>query len=261
MNLSGLGEWLGTQRHRWALLLKSQRPIRYSGNIPVFIVCRDRVAPLRLLVEWLESEGMTNIILIDNDSLYGPMREYLAATAHTVIRLGRNVGHTSPWLPEVMGKHAKDRPFIVTDPDVIPDEHAHGAVRRFVHLLNQHHRYVKAGFGLRIDDIPDHYALKNDVIRWESAYWRPGIEVAPGVWQAPIDTTFALYRPTTPYVEGPALRTGGRYVARHEPWYQDSAHPTEEMVFYQKRANQSMTWGVRHAQGVHYRIGGGDEVR
>ena len=86
--------------------------------------------------------------------------------------------------------------------------HLHGLLERFPD-------YLKAGLGLKIDDLPDHYHLKQEVIRWETTLY--GREITSGVFQADIDTTFAIYRPGTPYIVGPAMRSRGRYEARHLP--------------------------------------------
>lgn len=89
---------------------------------------------------------------------------------------------------------------------------------------------AKVGLGLRIDDLPDAYRFREQAITWESQFWhRP---VAPGLFDANIDTTFAIYRGRSEFVFGPSLRTGWPYVARHEPWYCDSDNPSEEQRFY-----------------------------
>lgn len=216
------------------------RRIRYSGAIPVMVICRDRVEPLQELLAWLETEGMTDLHLIDNDSTYPLMLEFLESTRHSVVRLGRNVGHTSPWLPEL--DHLRRGPFVVSDCDVVPDPESHGAVEHFANVLNRYRSIVKVGFGLHIDDLPEHYDRREEVIRWESQFWeRPLTEQ---VYMATLDTTFALYRPRTPYTLGPSLRTGGRFMARHEPWYQDSSHISPDLAYFQARAGISTTWGA-----------------
>lgn len=214
------------------------RRITYSRHMPVLVICRDRVDPLLDLLSWLEREGMTNIHLVDNDSTNPALLDFFARTHHTVVRLGRNVGHTSPWLPEL--EHLRRGPFVVSDCDVVPDADASGAVAYFVDLLNRYRSVVKVGFGLHIDDLPPHYARRDEVVRWESQFWsRP---LADEVFTATVDTTFALHRPGTPYTLGPALRTGGRFMARHEPWYQDSSDLTPDLAFFLGRAGSSTTW-------------------
>lgn len=223
---------------RWA----RTRKIVSWRTIPVVITVRDRVSTLKVLVDWLEREGMRHIVLVDNASTYPPLLDYLDQTPHEVIRLDRNVGPYAAWLPEIV-RRWRGRAFIVTDPDVIPADSAHGAIREFARLLNRHPGYAKVGFGLRIDDLPDTYDLKDAVIALEAANWQR--EIAPGVFHATIDTTFALYRGGTEFVFGPALRTGGRYIARHEPWYTDSSSPSSELTYYRRHAVKDFaTWGL-----------------
>ena len=217
--------------------------VNYSDSIPVFIICRDRIEPLKKLVKWLEKEGLKNIFFIDNASTYPPLLEYFDKTPYTVLRLNINAGHTSPWREGIVQLYAAGRPFIVTDPDVIPSPKAHGAVKEFARLLNDHLERTKVGFGLRIDNLPDHYELKQHVISWEKQFWVS--EVEPNVYDAEIDTTFALYRPGTPYTLGPGLRTGGKYIAEHEPWYVDSKHVPTEIKYYREHADKVIgSWGV-----------------
>ena len=66
-------------------------------QVPVFINCRDRLAPLRDLIAWLERAGCDEIYLLDNDSAFEPLLDYYRETPHTVIRLGENVGKWALW--------------------------------------------------------------------------------------------------------------------------------------------------------------------
>jgi hypothetical protein len=84
------------------------------------------------------------------------------------------------------------------------------------------------------------------VIAWEQRFWDD--EVAPGLFRAPIDTTFAMTRPRVGYVLEPALRTGPPYVARHMPWYADSAAPDAELRWYREHADPLTTnWDAERA--------------
>lgn len=217
--------------------------VSWDPQIPVFIICRDRVEPLKKLVNWIEEEGLKNIIFIDNASTYKPLLEYLTSTNYRVVWLRKNIGHSSPWSEHITNIYAKGKPFIVTDPDVIPVEGSHGAVKYFINLLNKYPEYSKVGFGLKIDDLPNYYELKKSVITWESQFWKE--ELSKNVYKADLDTTFALYRRNTPQTLRPALRTGGKYLARHEPWYINSKNIPEEVKYYRKHANKDIgTWGT-----------------
>lgn len=188
-------------------------------STPVFVIVRDRLTPLRRLIVWLEEAGHDEIWLVDNNSTFPPLLDFLDATPHQVVRLERNLGHRSPFLSGTVQRIAADRHFVVTDPDVVPDETCPlDAVDHFRELLDRYPEIDKVGFGLRTDDLPDTYPLAADVRAWEARFWANEIE--PGVYRADIDTTFALYRPLhRRHREDSALRTGAPYVARHLPWY------------------------------------------
>ncbi len=210
---------------------------------PIFIVVRDLLSPLQQLVGWLERAGHDRIVLVDNDSTYPPMVEHLAATPHTVVRCGWNMGHRSPWLSGAIFEMAHDEQYIVSDPDIVPDEGCPlDAVEHFAEIIEAHPEVHRVGFGLRIDDLPDHYAPKADVIAWESPFWKEEIE--PGLYSAPIDTTFALARVPRPSSR-PSIRTGPPYVARHLSWYDNTAEPTEELLYYREHSDRSLTHWTR----------------
>ena len=213
------------------------------ADVPIFIVVRDMLSPLQQLLAWLDRAGHERIYLVDNESTYPPMVEFLSATPHTVLSCGWNMGHRSPWLSGAVFEHADGEQYVVTDPDIVPDEDCPlDAVSHFAEVLSAHPEVQRVGFGLHIDDLPDHYAPKADVIAWESPFWQN--EVAPGLFSAPIDTTFALAR--VPRAQAmPSLRTGPPYVARHLPWYDNTAEPTEELLYYRQHGDRALTHWTR----------------
>ncbi|HEV7467765.1 MAG TPA: glycosyltransferase family 2 protein [Candidatus Dormibacteraeota bacterium] len=216
-------------------------------DYPIFINCRDRVTPLRALVGWLERAGCTRIHLVDNESTYPPLLDYYASTPHHVIRLGRNQGHRAVWESGAVDEHAPGEYYVATDPDIVPvEECPPDALEHFRALLDRHPDRAKVGFGLRTDDLPRHYRFSDQVRRWEGQFWSS--EVEPGVYDAPIDTTFALHRPGTAFTEpgllpshARSLRTGPPYLARHTAWYVDSRHPDAEERYYRDHARSDVT--------------------
>jgi len=225
------------------VLGKNAKNLKFNNDIPIFINCRDRLDPLLELLNWLGREKMNNIFLVDNDSSYEPLLKFYSSTQHKVIKLSHNYGHRAPWISGAINVYAKGTPYIVTDPDIIPEKTSHGAIKNFVNLLNKYPDYYKAGFGLRIDNLPKSYKSRDSVIKWESQFWVKKIE--KDVFVADIDTTFALYRPGSIYAVRPALRTGGKFLAEHEPWYQDSEKPSPEYAYYLKNARREIaSWGL-----------------
>jgi hypothetical protein len=117
-------------------------------------------------------------------------------------------------------------------------------------VLKKYPRIEKVGLGLRIDDLPDHYAHKNEVVQWESKFWEN--EVEEGLFDAEVDTTLALYRPLAkgPAWECRAYRTGDKYMLRHLPWYEDSGNLGEETLYYQRNIKKfTSVWSEKVAGG------------
>lgn len=212
-----------------------------TEQYPVFIPVRDRVTPLRRLVDWLERAGQEQIWLIDNASTYEPLLDELARSPHHVVRLEHNLGHRSPWLSGTVQRHAHRRWFVVSDPDVVPDEGCPlDALDHLRAAIERHHGYHKAGLGLRIDDLPAHYPLAEQVRSWEARFWEHELE--PGVYHANVDTTFAMYAPLdVRHRDDHSLRTGSPYVARHLPWYADPSALSDEDRYYRQHADPTMS--------------------
>ncbi|MEZ5239771.1 MAG: hypothetical protein R2716_12770 [Microthrixaceae bacterium] len=211
--------------------------------VPVFITVRDRLAPLRELVSWLEEAGGVEITMLDNDSAYPPLLDWLARSPHRVVRTGANLGPRVAWISGEAQRVGLERPYVVTDPDVVPDPGCpKDLLAHLGEVLSAHPEVDRVGPGLRIDDLPGAAAHTDAVRDWEAQFWRR--EVAPGLYAADIDTTFALYRPGRRHPGRPALRTGFPYVARHLPWYQ-TGEPDEELAFYRARADPTInSWDL-----------------
>jgi hypothetical protein len=216
------------------------------SSYPVFINSRDRLEPLLGLVAWLERAGCEEIYVLDNDSAYEPLLEWFEQTPHTVLPLGENSGKWSLWQAPGMYERIRGRRFAYTDPDIVPvAECPLDALDRFSELLDRYRLPHKAGFGLLIDDLPDHYWHKDAVLAAEAPMWQWPLE--RGVYYAPIDTTFDLYREGSSWARE-AIRMGPPYVARHDSWYMDFDRLTEEERFYAERAvnETSHTAGMAH---------------
>jgi len=217
-------------------------------DIPIFINCRDRVTCLKKLIGWLEKAEYTNITLLDNNSTYEPLLEYYKITKHKVIFLKENLGHYALWR---CGIDLKDKYCVYTDPDIIPIEQCPlNAIEHFKLILDKYmpiNNVQKVGFGLKIDDIPDFYKHKQQVIDHEHNFWKNKIE--PNVYKAAIDTTFALYKPNSKIDEQykllhnlPCYRLGHPYMARHDSWYVDLDNLNEEEKYYREHIKTSTHW-------------------
>jgi len=211
--------------------------------VPVIINSRDRRSCLEQLVSWLQSAGYANIAILDNQSTYPPLLDYLQAIENevAVFRSPRNLGPRALWSSGLAGL-VSDVPFVYTDPDVLPvEECPPDVVLALSELLGMHREATKAGLGIRIDDLPDRYQHKSAVQAWEANFWKRPL---PGnCYDAAVDTTFALYRPGS-WHQLRAVRSGPPYLVRHLPWYADGSTPTPEERYYADHARSEMSsWG------------------
>lgn len=78
------------------------------------------------------------------------------------------------------------------------------------------------------------------MIRWESFYWENVLPYDGIIYDAPIDTTFALYRPGNIKNKDffKAIRTGALYIVRHLGWYETSK---ENQKYYNEKGNRAST--------------------
>jgi hypothetical protein len=207
--------------------------------IPVVINNRNRLEPMLELIAFLERCGMTNIVIVDNDSRYPALLDYYSRTKHRVLFHGANRGPWAFWRSPFWREFRNDY-YVYTDPDVVPcAECPADFMQVFYEALRSHPQVDKVGFALRIDDLPQ-YVNQAAVIEWEKAHWAHPIGGL--LYDAPIDTTFALYRPRARAGDwGKALRTGEPYWARHVPWYSHPDSPTEEEEFYARSADRKVT--------------------
>jgi len=222
------------------------RKIRDTRNIPIVINNFNRLTYLKQQIERLEALGYTNIYIIDNDSTYPPLLDYYDKLPYTIFRLNKNVGHLSLW-KTIIFKWFENDYYVYTDPDILPGPDCpENFMEHLKCILARYPEYCKAGFALRIDDLPDHFDDKEKVLDWEQMYWQMEMEAGSEVYIAKVDTTFALYRPG---VKGgwwiPAFRVAGKYTAQHLPWYRNSSETDEEEEYFIERAHGSSSWFKR----------------
>ncbi len=221
-----------------------KQPLNYR-DIPIIINNRNRLSFLIELVNTLEIKGYHNIIILDNKSTYPPLLDFYSTTKHEVIFLDKNYGFKALEESKVINRFKKNY-FVYTDPDVIPiAECPDDFLSKFLEVLIRNPKIQKVGFALKIDDLPDCFDKKKEVIAWESKLY--GEELEKNFFYAPIDTTFALHRPLA------RISTQGRFKhirslypfeARHMPWYNDSKNLSDEEVFYLNSVEIGTHWST-----------------
>jgi glycosyltransferase involved in cell wall biosynthesis len=240
--------------HAMIRKLRGKRPLPVANrplppfspsNTPVFIISFNRLTYLQKLIAWLEKNSFSNIIVVDNNSSYPPLLAYLDALPYNVVRLKENLGHLAIWKCGLFADTLSRVYFIVTDPDILPmNDCPEDVLLQFYNRLIAYPHIAKCGFSLILDDIPAAYPLRESLMAVERPYWNVPLPDASGYF-APIDTTFALYRPgITPdnpgWLEG--IRLAPPYAARHLPWYETGGVMDEDLLFYSTATKAESTF-------------------
>ncbi|GBR00460.1 hypothetical protein AA21952_0107 [Acetobacter oeni LMG 21952] len=143
--------------------------------------------------------------------------------------------------------------FCLTDPDIEFSKSLPADFMTQLTLLSDHFRIGKVGFALSLKNkdkmkqarfINASQAGPTHIWEWESQFWRYKLGHLPDgseVFDAPIDTTFALYNKKyfNPDQFFHAVRVSGNYESEHTPWYEETTVPEEEEVMYRKTEKYS----------------------
>lgn len=201
---------------------------------PVFITNRNRLTSTRQLVEWLrQADQVERIVILDNASTYPPLLEWYGKLQDVCVRpMPKNCGPWAFWDYKLYEEF--DSQYVVTDSDIVPaDCCPKDLITRLEDVLSRHQSRRKVGPGLRLDNLPDLFPGKQLTIAENQKFWPPQAqEVEPGVYSGALDSTFALHRARSGFVDQfdhLSLRTGFPYVAEHRPWY---TWPLDEEEMY-----------------------------
>lgn len=216
-----------------------------QADVPVLVPCFNNPSYARAMLRQLRALGLQRLVLIDNASTSPEMRAWLANLdgEATLIALRENLGpHHFLKDPGVLA--LLPRQFCVTDPDLAFNLALPEGFLGELAALTARYRVGKAGFAL---DISDRHKMRDRTFRindkdwriweWEEQFWEKPIGELHGgdrVYDAPIDTTFALYDQDyfDPADFTRAVRVAGRFTARHLPWYRDHGLPEAEATQY-----------------------------
>jgi hypothetical protein len=216
-----------------------------SFNIPIIINNYNRLTYLKQLLSWLQQAGYTNIFIIDNQSTYPPLLEFYKTCGAKLILPNQNLGFKALWLLPLF-EEVKRGYYVYTDSDVIPNPDCPKNIVYHLYQLSKKFDCEKIGPALQINDLPDYYAFKQDVLNFEKQHW--SVPLQKDVYDAPIDTTFALYKP---FAQGAAeeskgVRVAGVFTFKHLPWYMNTKNPDEEEVFYKSAiVNGKTMWSEK----------------
>lgn len=213
-------------------------------NIPIIINNRNHLTYLLRLISSLEKRGYKNIYIIDNDSDYQPLLEFYENCDYKVYLLEKNVGFCALWDTTVFNDF-QDTLYVYTDSDIELVEECPNNFLGVLQYFLEHYEAGKIGLSLLINDLPDYFKGKAEVIKWESKFSAKQEEEL--LYNAPVDTTFALYKPNAFGYAGmiSSFRTKYPYSASHLPWYEDTDNLTLEQMYYYRNAKTSTHWSEK----------------
>jgi hypothetical protein len=150
-------------------------------------------------------------------------------------------------------KTHKSRNYVVTDCDIALDSKG-DVLDVYSYMLDKFPEANVVGPMLRIDDIPDHYPLKGDIITGRLGMHK-GFHSQPmkirkcgdkeiRYINAPIDTTFGMYRMGSKWSRlQNGIRVYDPYWARHLDWYINPDTMTDDQIYYMNHASKNIsTW-------------------
>lgn len=225
-----------------------------AHHIPIIINNFNRLTMLKRLVSSLRSRGYDNLVILDNCSTYPPLLEWYKTCGIEIIHLPGNLGFKALWKHKPTRERFCNDYYIYTDPDLEldPDCPADIIERMFDVLKNKKQKAFKIGPSIRIDNLPECYRHREQAVTFESQYFNEPVDVdGLLLYRAPIDTTFALYRPRiglSRRISLESYRMAMPYAIQHLPWYQDSDHLDDEELFYQeacRKGRQITMWSTK----------------
>ena len=228
--------------------------------IPIFIISLDRLEALKESIQSYYDCIKTpfEIIIMDFGSSYEPMLKYLKNLEHEKVKIYwkekfGNKRRFNIHIDGVIQDYFKDHPmsnYVVTDPDIALDNVDGDILEVYAHLLGIMPEIIVAGPMLRIDDLPDHYPLKEEVRfrSFETFYHSRKVNAIQYKDKTikyvlvKIDTTFALNRAGTHWRRHRmAARVLPPYGARHLEWYLDPKNLTPDQKYYMEHASRTIT--------------------
>jgi hypothetical protein len=209
--------------------------INRPKNCKVVINNRNRLTTTKNMVDkLLELNPDEQIIIIDNGSTYPPLLNWYKSIKNVDVRFFGNEGHLALWATKIdkeLGEY-----FVYTDSDIIlPDDFPTEWKLIMFNLIRWYSGiYDKIALAIHIDDLPEHYRYKNQVIRNEARWWleKHDTEMLNYLYKADTDTTFAMMRNFGDNCYKSLRIARPDMMCKHHGWYLDLDNLDEEEKYY-----------------------------
>jgi glycosyltransferase involved in cell wall biosynthesis len=233
-----------------------------TNSIPIYIPTFNNPTYLLNFIKQLEKNDAKNLVVIDNNSTYPPMKECLSIIEqkYKVVRLDQNFGphyilrnkQFYQSLPEL---------FCLSDPDL---EFSTSLPVDFINelkIISEVHKVGKVGLALEI--LSSEEVMHSDLfldgqkvgaIEYEQQFWTNNIgknQTGDDLYRTTLDTTFALYNKTyfDPEDRYTAIRVAGKFTAKHLGSLSNSIVPKSESNYYKSLTRYSYFGGKLDSEG------------
>lgn len=232
------------------------------SKIPIFIITRDRLDVLQKCIKSLKQlDTEYEVVIHDNDSTFEPLIEYLNRESEAGnLKVYWNKHNTLDDVTLSIQAHYKEGCtsdyYIVTDPDIELLDVNSDMLEFYIHLLNTYPDIKVVGPMLQIDDLPDHYPLKQKVIKSHTQqFWHKTPESIKyqeetyNIQRCYIDTTFGMYRKSFNFKRyNKGIRTYKPYSARHLDWYIDPKNLSNDQIYYLTTSSNIGHWSSTYLE-------------
>lgn len=206
-----------------------------------FVVAFNRLTMLQNLCAELTKRGC-EVFILDNNSSYPPLKEWLNKLEYPVIEIGENLGSRALWTAGIAPTTGR---YIVSDHDLDISHVPMDMLRTMNEALDHNKTVIKAGLSLFIDDLPKN-AYTAEILKHERQFYRSRSACGKH-FSAAVDTTIAMYdadrmKGMVPAGFFNAVRLAPPYYARHLPWYNTPANLTDEEKYYSKHIGNDGFW-------------------
>lgn len=237
--------------------------------IPIFIITCDRLTLLKKTMHSYRKQIKTlfEIVILDQGTTYPATVKYLKWMESAGVKVYRwknnpndgikpNAKRDESNVRDHILDYFKTHPasnYVVTDPDILLDKVNGDILEVYAYLLKKMSKIAVVGTMLRIDDIPDYFPLKKELLNGKKGLHRNlhlrrrhtitfrGKKIQ--YIYAPIDTTFAMNRAGTQWRRlQPGVRTFHPYSARHLDWYINPKAIPPDQQYYMNCASANNHW-------------------
>ncbi len=228
-----------------------------ESDFPIIINSFNQATYLKNMVSQLKGLGYENLMIIDQNSTYPDVLEYLSEISRdvTVINLRDNYG--PHWFFSSGFALKMPQFYAYTDCDIYFNADMPQDFAAQISLLTKTLSASRIGLALDIsvpqDLIRAEFSINGKIwtiASWESQFWQDKVEIDDiEIFRAPVDTTFAVYN--REFMDSIVRRTMGRkryysdetndcyriakkFTATHMPWMVYNPIPPEELRYYEE---------------------------